>query len=164
MDDDVLGGKYRFIRRPLLLGGPAISARRPHQMGQITGQLDVFPVLPWCYSSLWLGAYILCKYYFAWHPVPHLVPKDAPMELLSSPRVLHRVFWNSCASLAIGSSHATPQAEAAASVVQEDASSVTVSTVTDVLHDFNPVPARLTRLAGGLRGARQRARGPPIFR
>ncbi len=126
MDDDVLGGKYRFISVYLLLGGLGIPLAARTKWGKSLAKSTYFPVLPWCYSSLWVGAYIYGKYYFAWHPVPHLVPKDAATEIRELMMGVGTAFFGIHALLWPSEVYVTPQAEAAASVVQEDASSVTV--------------------------------------
>jgi len=72
---------YRGLSIYMLLGGFGIPLFARTKWGKTLLGRAYFPVLPWCYSSIWVGAYLYGKYYFAWHPVPNLVPEDAPTEI-----------------------------------------------------------------------------------
>ena len=161
MDDDVLGGKYRFISVYLLLGGLGIPLAARTKWGKSLAKSTYFPVLPWCYSSLWVGAYIYGKYYFAWHPVPHLVPKDAATEIRELMMGVGTAFFGIHAlSLAIGSL-CDPAGRGGRQRGPRRRFVGDRLTVTDVLHELQS-GCRPSHPPGGWPSRRASACGPPI--
>jgi len=73
--------EYRMLSIYMLLGGlgiPLIARTKP---GKSLIGWTYFPVLPWCYSALWVGAYFYGKYYYVWAPIPNLDPGNAATEI-----------------------------------------------------------------------------------
>lgn len=126
MDDDALGGKYRFISLYLLLGGLGIPLAARIKWGKSLAKSTYFPVLPWCYSALWVGAYIYGKYYSHWYPIPNLHPAGAPSEIRELMMGVGTAFFGIHALLWPSEVYITRQNEAGAAAIGEHASSATV--------------------------------------
>ncbi len=56
----------------MILGGLGIPLLALTKWGKVLFGRTFFPVLPWCYTSIWFGAYIYGKFYQNWFPIPHL--------------------------------------------------------------------------------------------
>jgi hypothetical protein len=73
--------EYRMLSIYMVLGGLGIPLIARVKLGkQLVGRA-YFPVVPWCYSVLWVGAYVYGKYYRNWMPIPDLHPENASTEI-----------------------------------------------------------------------------------
>jgi hypothetical protein len=100
--DNFMGGTYRWLSIYMVLGGLGIPLLARTGIGKAVFRRTYFPVLPWCYSALWVGAYLYGKYYTAWHPIPNIGPIDAGSEvremmigLGSAFFAIHTLLWPS---------------------------------------------------------------------
>jgi hypothetical protein len=73
--------EYRLLSIYMLLGGLGIPLVARLKWGKALVGYAYFPVVPWCYSALWVGAYFYGKYYKAWFPIPDLIPANAATEI-----------------------------------------------------------------------------------
>jgi hypothetical protein len=79
--DNFMGGTYRWLSIYMVLGGLGIPLLAKTKIGKTIFKKTYFPVLPWCYTALWLGAYFYGKYYRVWEPIPGLHPRNAATEI-----------------------------------------------------------------------------------
>ncbi len=79
--NDFMGGTYRWLSIYMLLGGLGIPLVARTKIGKTVFRKTYFPVLPWCYTALWVGAYFYGKYYRVWDPIPHIHPANAATEI-----------------------------------------------------------------------------------
>jgi len=79
--DNFLGGTYRWLSIYMLLGGLGIPLAARTKIGKSVLGWTYFPVVPWCYSVLWVGAYFYGKYYRVWDPIPNIDPANAATEI-----------------------------------------------------------------------------------
>lgn len=79
--NNFLGGTYRWMSIYLILMGLGIPLAAMTKWGRLGFGYFHFPISPWCYSILFLGAYVYGAYYRVWFPVPDLQPPNAPTEI-----------------------------------------------------------------------------------
>jgi hypothetical protein len=65
----------------LLLMGFGIPLAAMTRIGRAFFSMLCFPVSPWAYSVLFLGAYFFHQYYRNWFPVEGLQPPNTPTEV-----------------------------------------------------------------------------------
>lgn len=79
--NEFLGGSYRWMTIYLILTGLGIPLFALTKWGRALFGFFRFPVSPWAYSVLFLGAYVYGVYYRVWFPIPGLEPPNAPTEI-----------------------------------------------------------------------------------
>jgi hypothetical protein len=95
-----LGGTYRWMSIYLIMTGLGIPLFALTVWGKRIFGFFYFPVSPWCYSVVFIGAYIFGIYYRVWFPVPELQPPNTPTEIRefllglgSALFALHTMIW-----------------------------------------------------------------------
>ena len=73
--------EYRMLSIYMVLGGLGIPIIARIRWGKKLVGWTYFPVVPWCYTALWVGAYVYGKYYRNWAPIPDLHPENAATEI-----------------------------------------------------------------------------------
>lgn len=73
--------EYRMLSIYMILGGLGIPIIARIRWGKQLVGWTYFPVVPWCYTVLWVGAYVYGKYYRNWEPIPDLRPENAATEI-----------------------------------------------------------------------------------
>lgn len=98
--NEFFGGTYRWMSIYLLMMGFGIPLVALTNWGKQIFAFFRFPVSPWCYSVLFLGAYVYGAYYRVWFPVPDLQPPNTPTEIRemlmavgSAFFALHTLMW-----------------------------------------------------------------------
>jgi hypothetical protein len=81
IEDSPILSEYRALSIYMLFGGFFIPVFARTKPGRALVGHAYFPILPWCYSALWVGAYFYGKYFVAWNPIPDLIPSGAPTEI-----------------------------------------------------------------------------------
>jgi hypothetical protein len=79
--NEFMGGTYRWMTIYLLLTGLGIPLVATTKWGRSLFGFFRFPVSPWSYSILFLGAYAFGLYYRVWFPVPGIEPANTPTEV-----------------------------------------------------------------------------------
>jgi hypothetical protein len=79
--NNLLGGSYRWMSIYLLMTGLGIPLFALTKWGKKLSGFFRFPVSPWSYSVLFLGAYLYGAYYRLWFPIAGLQPPNAPTEI-----------------------------------------------------------------------------------
>jgi hypothetical protein len=79
--NEFLGGTHRYLSIYMLMTGLGIPLFAQLHWGRSLFRVLRFPVLPWYYSALFVGAYLYAKYYRVWFPIPELQPANAPTEI-----------------------------------------------------------------------------------
>jgi hypothetical protein len=79
--NEFLGGTHRYLSIYMLMTGLGIPLFARLRWGRVLFRFLRFPVLPWYYSVLFVGAYLYAKYYRVWFPIPELNPANAPTEI-----------------------------------------------------------------------------------
>jgi hypothetical protein len=79
--NNLLGGTYRWMSVYLLMMGLGVPLLALTKWGRALFGFFRFPVSPWCYSVVFLGAYFYGIFYRVWFPVPDLQPPNTPTEV-----------------------------------------------------------------------------------
>lgn len=79
--DQLLGGTYRWMSIYLIMTGLGIPLFALTTWGKRLLGYFHFPVSPWSYSVVFLGAYLYAAYYRVWFPVADLQPPNTPTEI-----------------------------------------------------------------------------------
>ena len=70
VEHGALGGEYGLLSIYMLLGGLGIPVAARTRLGRWLFARTYFPVLPWQYCVLWVGAYAYGKYFGGWEHIP----------------------------------------------------------------------------------------------
>jgi hypothetical protein len=79
--NNFLGGSHRYLSLYMLTTGLLIPLIATTRIGSAVLGFLRFPVSPWSYSVLFVGAYLYHKYYRILFPIPDLYPPNAPTEI-----------------------------------------------------------------------------------
>ena len=79
--NDFLGGTHRWMSIYMWMTGLGLPFLALTNVGKSLLGYFRFPVSPWSYSVLFVGAYLYGAYYRVWFPIPDMTPPNAPTEI-----------------------------------------------------------------------------------